>query len=145
MENTWTKNKWTLICVIVYSIIVLLFGEVRTPMQIGTLITSFIVIPFINNFKINSKSMGYNILAGLVFGFFVTPFSFSSFGGEYTSLLNFKYQSQVFYWFLILFLNLCYVTHRSEYKRRKDKEDLADQRDNKIDELLNPVKNKFFL
>jgi len=144
MNEFWMKNKWTLISTATYFTIVLIFGELNRY-NMCILLSSIFAIPLLHNLKIDSDSVIWNILSGFIFGFLITPFSFSSIKGEEIhSVLSFTYHSQILYWFLLFFLNLCYSVHRNSYIFRKKSEGIVENRDEKIYKILNPVKKRFF-
>jgi hypothetical protein len=101
---------------------------------------SIFIIPFIFNFKINSESLIYPLLVGLLFGLLIIPISLKTHSDSIITNGIFK---QIAYWTILLCLNISYTLHRSEYKERKYREDLSDKRDSIIDSIINPVRNKF--
>ena len=146
MKEIWLKNKWTLISVMSYLITVVLFANM-TSYALPFLISSIIIIPYIQNIKIDSDSIIWNITSGFIFGVYLFVFSCDK-QESYNSLLSFPYQAQTCYWFLLLFLNFCFISHRGSYLSRKIKEKYTENtaffRDDKLDKLLSPTKRRFF-
>ena len=142
MDTFLTKNKYTLISMLIYSMTVLSFGD----LSMGNLLYLFVVLvtlPSIYNFKVQNYDkdpMWISIVAGLVFGFYLTPFGFNSFTGGALKVIP--------YWTLLLSLNIFFVINRNSYRMRVksviESEKVREDREEKIDKLLNPVKRKFF-
>lgn len=140
--ETWSKNRWMFISLIYYSLTTMLFGFLG--MNLIFLGISLFAIPYIFNFKINSESFGYGLLGGLIFGLVIIPIT-SAFKIENSALINIESEvlQQIIYWSSLLLLNISYSLHRSEYIRRKKREDLSDKRDSLINSIISPVRNKF--
>src|ERR1035437_9501580 len=110
----WTKNKWTVLSVIIFTLSVGLFSDMSLMPTI-TMISSFFLLPFIFNMKIDSGSIWWNIIAGGSFGLLMSLVKFTTLNTPHKSLLTFPHDTQILYWFLILTLNWFFVQHRSEY------------------------------
>lgn len=139
METTWTKNKFTLISMCVYLLITLAIGDLSGIKPI-ILSVFTLTIPLVFNWKIH-ESKGFKsfiplIIAGAIFGIYTTPFGFSTIKGDI--------YNNIFYWVLLLQFNIFYALHRGSYRSRVERLNLSDERDIKIDNILNPVKKRFF-
>lgn len=132
-ETFWTKNRFTVISMSVYLMMSILFGSISTP-NVVIFILSLLTLPLIYNMKIDSKSIKWLIVAGFTFGLYLIPFDTHS-GNLYT---------KISYFTLLVSLNIFYHLHRGDYLRRKNQFELIDKRDVRIDEILHPVKKKFF-
>ena len=143
MNSIWLKNKWSLISLLIYLIVIILFGEVKDNIQISIYLLSIFIIPAVNNFRIDKQSIWTNMIGGFIFGILISPFKLTFFGKEYESNFDIPYQSQIFFWVLILSLNICFVLHRTAYKLRNEDTGISDKRDIKIESLLHPTKRIF--
>ena len=79
-----------------------------------------------------------SIVSGLFFGIYLTPFGFGSFTGGPIKIIP--------YWVLLFSLNTFFLLNRSSYRNRvkESLDKVKEEREEKIDKLLNPVKRKFF-
>ncbi len=136
MKDFWIKNKFTVISMIFYSIIVLLFGDISGYKSFLFIMFIFL-LPLVQNLKIDSGSIWRNIIAGLLFGIMITPFNFTSINGTIFQVIS--------YWSLILGLNLFFVIHQNQYRIRESRSDLSDKREEKLERILNPISRRFFL
>ena len=138
METTWSKNKFTLISMCVYLLTTLIIGNLSGINPV-LLVLFTLSIPLVFNWRIQHtkgfKSFISVIIAGAIFGIYITPFGFSTVNGDI--------YNNIFYWVLLLQFNIFYALHRGLYKSRVDRLNLSDERDIKINELLNPVKKRF--
>jgi hypothetical protein len=139
METTWTKNKFTLISMCIYLLTTLAIGNLSGIKPI-ILAVFTLTIPLVFNWRIQYtkgfKSFISLIIAGAIFGIYITPFGFSTVYGDIYNNIS--------YWVLLLQFNIFYALHRGSYRTRVDRLNLSDERDIKIDEILNPVKKRFF-
>lgn len=140
MDTFLSKNKYTLISMLIYSITVLSLGD----LSIGNLIYLFVVlttIPSLYNFRVHrydKDPLWISIMSGLFFGIYLTPFGFGSFTGGPIKIIP--------YWVLLFSLNTFFILNRSSYRNRVKEtlDKVKEEREEKIDKLLNPVKRKFF-
>jgi membrane-bound ClpP family serine protease len=90
--------------------------------RIILLILGTILIPVINNLKIDNHSIGISFLSGLIFGIITFDMTFRS----------------PLYWIVILTLNIFFLAHRVSYRNRKsiETDELSTKRDSKLSKLL---------
>lgn len=144
----WNKNKILIIAMISYVLLILLFGNLTVYNSIWLVIAT-IIMPLLFNFRVK-KGGAYTLLIGIVFAFYIMPFGFAISSklapGVYYNLISFPYSLNIIYWVLIIGLNLAWSLHRHRIKRLLEIEerDKSENRDSKIDSLLNPISRRFF-
>lgn len=137
MKELWAKNKFTLISLMIYLVTTLSVGDL-TGHRLLVFILSALSLPLVYNMKISSncKSWWVFIIAGFIFGFYITPFEISS---HSVSIYN-----KISYWVLLISLNVFFHLHRYSVSDFRNNERLAGKRDTLIDEILHPIKKRFF-
>ena len=167
MKELWNKNKYTIIALLNYAILTPIFCNITT-FHFAVYILSLIALPMIYNFKIDSiwsiknkgsKPLLFILSAGFIFGFMLIPYDTTFlFGKFYTlianiftlkwNLINLKMISGIIFVYLIAIFNICINGHRDSYRRRNYDKDLAQIRDEKLNDLLNSsyskIKKQFY-
>lgn len=135
MKDFWTKNKYTVMSMVVYLTLTISFGNL-SGYRLPAFIISTLSLPLIYNQNIDSKSIWWTMLGACAFGFFISPFDISS--------MSPNIYNKISYFAILLSLNVFYNFHRHDHQRRKERFDKSDKREVVIEELLNPVKKRFF-
>jgi len=135
MKDFWIKNKYTIISMLIYVVVTLLVGDLRSY-RLPLFIISLMTIPLVYNMKIDSKSIGWAFLAGFIFGIYITPFEVSS--------MSISLYNRIAYFVMLISFNINFYLHRDSYLSRKHLQNLADERNNRLQEIFNPVKKRFF-
>jgi Na+/proline symporter len=104
-------------------------------------------MPPLFNFKITVRSFWISLLTGSFISIYLMPPGFHSIAVDsqpVNAFITFPNQGVVMFWVMIVVLNVMNGLHRSINLTRLTavKENLADKRDDVLDELLTPIKRR---